>query len=124
MNRIKKFSLLVLGTVCIIIGAIGIVLPLIPTTPLLLLGSFCYVRSSEKLHKRLLDNKVLGTFIRDFQEKKGIRLRDKIVSIAVLWTSILFSVFFFINFLVADILLITLAAIISTVIFSFKTIHD
>lgn len=67
---VKKRLLFVLGFVSLILGIVGIILPLLPTTPFLLLSAYCFSRSSEKFHNYILNNKVFGQYIRDYNEKK------------------------------------------------------
>lgn len=122
MNNMIKALLIVIGTMSIALGVIGIVIPLLPTTPLLLLGAACYIRSSEKMYKLLLKNKWLGGYIEDFQEKKGITLKNKIISIAALWLSMGISLFFAITSLWISALLVVIAVSVSALILSFRTL--
>ena len=73
----KKIFLLI-GVVAVILGSFGMVLPVLPTTPFLLLATYCFGKSSKKLHRVILENKIFGKYIRDYQEKKGITLKNKI----------------------------------------------
>lgn len=75
------------------IGILGIFLPLLPATPFLLLASACYVRGSDRLHSWLMGNRVLGTYIRNFQQGRGMPLRAKVITIAILWISLLVSAY-------------------------------
>jgi uncharacterized membrane protein YbaN (DUF454 family) len=68
-------------------------LPLLPTTPFLLLASACYVRSSERLHGWLMRNRLLGGYIRNFKERRGIPLRGRVVTVVLLWLPLLYSVY-------------------------------
>jgi uncharacterized membrane protein YbaN (DUF454 family) len=87
----------VAGTVSLVIGAIGIVLPILPTTPLLLLALGCYCRSSERMTKWVLTNKYFGDYIRRYREGKGIPIKTKIFALAILWITISYSAFFIVN---------------------------
>ena len=87
----KKKLLLVLGFISLGLGVTGIVLPLLPTTPFLLLSTYCFSRSSEKFHRFILENKVFGQYIRDYNEKKGITLKNKIIAMSVLSVGIGYS---------------------------------
>ncbi len=78
-----------IGTISLAFGIIGIALPLLPTTPFLLLSAACYCRGSEKMHTWLLEHKLFGRYIRDYQEKRGIRKKAKITAIVTMWASIL-----------------------------------
>lgn len=88
-----KIALNMIGTIALALAVLGIFLPLLPTTPFLLLASACYVRGSEQMHRRLLGNPLFGEYLRNIEEKRGIPLRAKIIAIALLWTSILLSVY-------------------------------
>jgi len=91
-NGIKKAILVPAGVMCIALGVIGIVLPVLPTTPFLLLAAFLFYRSSEKFHNRLLNSKFLGEYIRNYMEYRAIKRSIKILAIAVLWTTLIISV--------------------------------
>lgn len=90
----KKNILKGLGIMFLVIGITGIMLPLLPTTPFLLLATACFAKSSPTLHDRLLNNKVFGKYIRNYQENKGISLRVKITSLFFLWVSIGYTLYF------------------------------
>ena len=92
----KKIYILT-GSICIILGTIGIFIPGLPTTPFLLLAAWFYTRSSQKLYHKLISSKVLGEYIRDYNRKKGLTLRRKIAAIAIMWTMITVSSVFFIK---------------------------
>jgi uncharacterized protein len=83
----------ILGTVFLLVGILGVVLPLLPATPFLLLASACYVRGSHTLHRWLMSNKYLGTYITTIKEHRGMPLQAKIMTIAVLWASLLLSLY-------------------------------
>ncbi|HET9529579.1 MAG TPA: YbaN family protein [Blastocatellia bacterium] len=81
-----------LGSVFVMIGVLGMFLPLLPTTPFLLLASACYLRGSEKLHRWLMNNRYLGPYIRNFREKRGMPLSAKIATLILFWGSISISI--------------------------------
>ena len=83
-----KYLLIILGSICLALGVIGIFLPLLPTTPFLLLSAALYVRSSDKLYQWLIHQKYLGEYIRNFREHKAIPLRAKIISITMAWITL------------------------------------
>ena len=80
-----------LGTLFLLVGILGVVLPLLPATPFLLLASACYVRGSQALHRWLMSNKYLGTYITNIKDNRSMPRKAKIMTIAVLWASLLFS---------------------------------
>ena len=70
-SRFVKALYFIAGTVCLILGIIGIILPILPTTPFLLLAAGCYARSSERFYNWLLNNRILGSYIRNYREGKA-----------------------------------------------------
>ncbi len=91
MNSIKKYLLIFLGSLSLVLGIIGIFLPLLPTTPFLLLASFCYVRSSEKLYNWLINHKIFGNYIYCYLTYKAIPRKTKIGAIIFLWSTLIIS---------------------------------
>lgn len=122
MNFALKALLIIIGTLSIALGVIGIVVPLLPTTPLILLGAACYVKASDELYQKLIKNKWLGRYIKDFREKNGITLKSKVLSLSLMWISIMGTILFFdIEFWLAAALIIV-AVTVSAYILSFDTI--
>jgi uncharacterized membrane protein YbaN (DUF454 family) len=93
-QKIVRALLFVGGTLSLVLGAIGIVLPILPTTPFLLLAAACYLRSSERMHNWLLNNRWFGGYLRNYQEGRGIPQKTKVIAATVLWISIVYSAFF------------------------------
>ena len=77
------------GVVALLLGILGIFLPLLPTTPFLLLASWCFARGSTRLHGWLLSHRVFGEYLRNFEAGRGIPLKAKIVATVMLWSSLL-----------------------------------
>ena len=96
-QKIVRALFFVAGTVSLVLGTIGIVLPILPTTPLLLLALACYCRSSKRMTKWVLTNKYFGSYIRRYKEGKGIPIKTKIIALAALWITISYSAFFIVN---------------------------
>jgi uncharacterized membrane protein YbaN (DUF454 family) len=94
------------GTICLVLGAIGIVLPILPTTPFLLASAACYYKSSSKMHRWLIHNKWFGEYIRNYQEGKGIPRKTKITALTVLWVTIGVSIVFFLDRLLPTVLVL------------------
>ena len=80
--------LIAAGFVSVGLGVAGIFLPVLPTTPFLLLAAACFARSSEPFHQWLLNHRILGKYIRDYLVKKGLTLRTKITAVSFIWLSI------------------------------------
>lgn len=110
----KKKLLVAAGTVSTGLGILGIFLPVLPTTPFLLLAAACFVRSSERLHYRLLHNRYLGWYILDYVEGRGMTKRHKAVTIAMLWLAIIATVLFTGLHISLRILLVVIALLVST----------
>jgi len=102
---------MVAGTILLFLGAIGIFLPILPTTPFLLLAAACYMRSSERLHKWLLGNRWFGEYIKNYQAGRGIPMKSKLIALGMLWAAILYSTFFVVDeILFAQVALVLVAA--------------
>lgn len=106
----QKAAYKISGILSFLLGMLGIVLPLLPTTPFLLLAVWCYARSSEKLYYWLIYHRVFGEYIRNYREKKGIPLNIKVWVLSLLWVTISFSAFFAVDLLLVRILLFLIAA--------------
>lgn len=88
---IKRIALLILGHVSLALGLIGIMVPVLPTTPFLLLASFCFYKSSDRLHAWLMNHPLFGNRLKNYIEHRAVSRRTKITAIAFLWTSLLVS---------------------------------
>ena len=97
------------GTILIGISIIGIFLPILPTTPFLLLAAALYAKSSKRFYGWLINNRVLGRYIKNYREGKGIPLKIKIIAISILLITIGYSVIFAIDILWVRILLVIIA---------------
>ena len=83
-----RVLLVACGTLCVALGVIGMFLPLMPTTVFLLMAAACYARSSPKFYQRLINHRILGGYIRNSREGRGMRRRDKAITLALLWAGI------------------------------------
>jgi uncharacterized protein len=90
----RKIFWIIGGTACLGLGILGIFLPILPTTPFLLLAAFCYGRGSMRFYHWLVNRSRLGDYIRSYREGRGILLKQKVMIIALLWLSIGFSIGF------------------------------
>lgn len=89
----SKLLLSAIGWVSLTLGIIGIFLPLLPTTPLVLLAAWCFSRSSDQFHDWLINHKHLGNIIKTWQSENGIPPKACHKAIAMTWLGILFSLF-------------------------------
>lgn len=93
-ERLIKVLLIIAGTISIILGIIGIFLPILPTTPLFLLGAGCYARSSKTFYLMLINNKIFGKYIRNYREHKVITNKSKVVVLSLLWITMSYSIYY------------------------------
>ena len=83
-----------IGSIFVGLAIIGIFLPGLPTTPFLILAAYFYIRSSKKLYNWLINNKILGIYIKGYLSGKGMPLRAKIISLILMWVFGSFAVLF------------------------------
>ncbi|KIZ37824.1 MULTISPECIES: YbaN family protein [Stutzerimonas stutzeri subgroup] len=87
-NPLIRSILLGVGWLAVVLGFVGIFLPVLPTTPFLLLAAACFVRSSQRFYDWLVGHPRLGPWFRDYLEGNGIPLKGKVYAIATMWISI------------------------------------
>lgn len=93
VQKIKKYIAIGLGFICIGLGVLGIFLPLLPTTPFLLLAAYCFCKSAPRYHQLLIKHKELGPYIEHFRNKTGLPIKAKVLSIIFITVSIGCSVY-------------------------------
>ncbi len=91
--RLLRALLIAAGTLCVALGALGVLLPVLPTTPFLLLAAACYIRSSKRLYAWLLGNRLFGEYLKRYRAGDGLPLGFKLWTIALLWLSLGSSAF-------------------------------
>lgn len=112
---------MVAGSLSLALGCIGIVLPILPTTPFLLLSAACYYKGSDRMHRWLLNNRWFGSYIRNYKEGKGLQLKAKVFTLALLWLAISYSALFIVNILVVQAVLFAIAVGVSLHIVTLPT---
>lgn len=108
-GRIKRGFFILAGTIFLALGAVGIVLPILPTTPFLLLAAASYYKGSERMHRWMLNNRWFGTYIRNYKEGKGISLRAKVFTLSLLWVVTGYSALFVVNLILVQMILLIIA---------------
>ena len=113
VSSFKKGLFVVAGTACLTLGGLGVFLPILPTTPFLLLSAAFYYKGSERMHRWLLSNKWFGSYVKNYKEGKGISTKGKVFTLLLLWITISFSALFLIDILAIQLILLAIAAVVS-----------
>ncbi len=90
-KKIKRKLLLIAGSVSLGLGIVGIVMPILPTTPFLLLTAYCYLRSSRRLYVWLISHGVFGAYIYSYMKYKAIKKSARIGALCFLWGTLALS---------------------------------
>ena len=120
-EKLKRRLLIAAGTISTAIGIVGIFVPILPTTPFLLLAAAFYLRSSQKLYDRLLNNRFIGAYVRNYLQGKGMPWKVKIITILLLWITITCSIIFAVQGLIIRAILLIIAIGVSVHILLIKT---
>ena len=91
---LQRWFLVTVGIIAVVVGSVGVFVPLLPTTPFFLLAAACFIRSSDRLYAWLIHHRWFGSYIRNYREHRAITLRAKVVSLTLLWGMIGYSAFF------------------------------
>lgn len=111
-----------MGLISLGLGILGAFLPVLPTTPLLLLSAALFLRGNEKLYDWLMNHPKLGTYISNFTKHKAIPLRVKVVSITFLWLTLLNCAIFVADHIVLRLFFLVLAVTVTVHILSYRTL--
>jgi uncharacterized membrane protein YbaN (DUF454 family) len=115
-SRVTRLLLVTLGHVSLVLGLLGIALPLLPTTPFLLLAAACYVRGSESTYGWLMNQRVLGPYIASYREGGGISQKQRIALVLLIWVTIPASAMLLVDALYVRLTLLAIASLVSVVI--------
>lgn len=116
-----RYCLLAVGWLSVVLGVIGIFLPVLPTTPFLLLAAACFARSSPRFYAWLVGHPRLGPWVRDYLDGQGIPLKGKVYTLILMWLSILFACWL-VNLPLARIAMLTSAVLVTIYILKQKTL--
>ena len=117
-----KWLLTLLGLLSLSLGILGIFLPVLPTTPLLLLAAALFLRSHKGLYDWLMNHPKLGPYIQNFMIHKSIPLKVKIISVSLVWITLLYCAICVASHWAFRLFFILLAAAVSAHILSYKTL--
>lgn len=120
-NRLARLLWTVAGTLSLAVGVVGIILPVLPTTPFVLIAAACYLRGSKKMYDKLVKNRYFGGYLRDYMEGRGVSKRATVVSITSLWILILLSAVFATNDLIIRVVLIVVATAVTIHLLRLRT---
>jgi len=120
-KKLKRKLLIVAGTISTAVGIVGIFVPILPTTPFLLLAAACYLRSSRKFYHWLLNNRFFGAYVRNYLQGRGMPLKLKILTILLLWVTIACSAIFAVQALIIRVILALIATGVTAHIILIKT---
>lgn len=112
-----RYLYILTGGIAVLLGIIGVVVPGLPTTPFVLLASWCFYKSSPRLQAWLLQS-FLGKYIRDYKEKGGLTTRKRVYIIALMATMVSMSIIFFIPNTTVDII-VGIAGLIGCIVVGF-----
>ncbi len=121
ISPLKKWTLIIAGSISLGLGVLGIFLPLLPTTVFLLIAAACYARSSDRLYEWLLSHRLFGSYIRNWREHKAITRRTKITILSVLWGTLAITGFFAVHLLLIRLVLLAVGIGVTTFILNIKT---
>lgn len=110
MKNLRKPVYISLGCLCVALALVGVFLPVLPTTPFLLLAAFFFTRSSKRALHWLENNRLFGEYLRNYRQGRGMKLSDKIITISLLWAGIGLSIVYLVEHRLVDLLLLGVAA--------------
>jgi len=111
------------GIVCVGLGLLGVFVPLLPTTPFLLLAGACFIRSSERFYTWLTTNRFVGSYIRNYMEHRATTMATKVTSISLLWIFLVAAGVFFTQSWLVRALLMVVAVGVTVHLATLKTIR-
>ncbi len=118
--NIKNILLAAVGIISLSLGAVGIFLPVLPTTPFLLLAAGCFSAGSPRLEAMLMRNRYFGSYIENYRHKTGVPYKAKIRALLFLWIGLIISMIL-IKSLILSGILITIGILVTVHISKLKT---
>ncbi|HRP86386.1 MAG TPA: YbaN family protein [Gammaproteobacteria bacterium] len=121
LDHAARLMLIAAGLICVGLGALGILLPGLPTTPFLLLAAYCFARSSEHFHNWLLNHRWFGSYVRNFESGRGMTRPAKATTLLVMWLSFGFTIVLFVPVVWGQVSMFLLAVTVSVYIMRLPT---
>jgi uncharacterized membrane protein YbaN (DUF454 family) len=122
-SSLKKGVYFIVGVLALGAGIIGVFLPVLPTTPFILLSAWCFFRSSTRFYEWIISNERFGPTIQNYQEGRGITKPTKIRAIVMMWLAITVSVYFFITNIYLIALMYTVAVGVTVYLYRLPTLE-
>ena len=110
-SRLVRGLLWVAGSVSLALGLIGVVVPGLPTTPFVLLAAACYAKASPRLHAALLNHRLTGPMLRDWESDRSLTRRSKLIAVGSMLVMVSFSIWSFRHRWIAQAVLVVLGAV-------------
>jgi uncharacterized membrane protein YbaN (DUF454 family) len=117
-----RLLLLLAGILSVGLATAGVFLPLLPTTPFLLLAAACFIRSSDRLYRWLTGHRWFGPYIRGYREHKAITSRARLVALLLLWGTLAYSAIVVVEALTVRVLLLVVGVGVTLHLVSLKTL--
>lgn len=124
MKKYLNYLLSVAGILSLLLGIIGIFVPILPTTPFVLLSAWLFLKSSDRLHQKLIKHRYFGPMITQYQVHKAIPVRVKVYSLSLMWLCMSLSAFLCVENWWIRIILFLIAIGVTIHILSFKTLRN
>lgn len=121
-QSVYKGLLTVIGVLSVGLAVLGVFLPLLPTTPFLLLAAACFIRSSDRLYRWLITHRWFGSYIRNYREHKAITKRTKVVTLLLLWATLGFTALCVVDSMVVRFLLLVIGVGVTLHVLNMKTL--
>ena len=118
----NSLVLTILGLICLSFGILGAFLPVLPTTPFLLLAAALFLRGNRGLYEWLMNHPKLGPYISNFMEHKAIPLKVKVIAVSTHWLTLLYCAIFVAEHWALRGLFILIAVCVTVHILSYKTL--
>jgi len=123
-NKFLRAAVMVSGILFMVLGITGIVFPILPATPFLLLAAWCFMKTSDRLYHWLMTNKLFGKYLKNYMEKLGIPVKIKVFLLTLLWLMVAYSVIFIFNLIYINVALLIISLIITIHILMIKTYRE
>jgi len=121
IGALRKAILIIVGTVAVALGVVGVLVPVLPTTPFLLLAAACYAASSKKFYRWLTTNRLFGPHLVNYREGRGMSLKVKAGTLTLMWSMMAISILFFLDSLPMKAVLLAIAIVVSVHVLMIKT---